>query len=414
MRIVRVLWSLYLIALGLAVVSLSLWSIYSGYVYDLERDLGRAVNDLGQLFDIVRNPGWFFACYAHQQFLQGVTNLLLVACAIVIVFRKRIWNWGFTKRENRIASNFFKDVADTYPRVRWIAVFGLTCVSLLLLLLIRGCLAVALDCSRENLAHLVDGLGFYEFGEHIYSFSRSPSGNTLASTCGRIGHDSDRSDLKKLNQTVAQIYGSRSLEMARRYTICAGHCQFNFEDYSTSSEYYQKAAEIYEQIGRTSECAEVLSFDAFAQAELNHFSAAHQRIDRALRLLDRTNASVGEKNFVLGELEAAAWDIKDEGLVADLKQRLSSPKSKSQSDNASLDIVVVLAIGVPFILMALVILKKACLRALGRRWMREFELTPDSNSRSRCLNKLIHLELYKGNWKQADEYSQRLLQLWGV
>jgi hypothetical protein len=309
------------------------------------------------------------------------------------------------------------DILETFPRLRWIKAGGLVVVNLFLVVGSANCVSTTAHYGIRDLAHAIDGLGFYEQGEYIYSLTRDYGGTTLASTCGIDGHDTDRQELQsdRLNRTVAGIYGPDSVQMANRFRILAGRCNLNFEDSLMAEKYRQKAISIYERLDRQFDCAENLGLLAFEQAENGHISEARSSINESLKSLAISGASTVGKNIVLVSLFNAAWKMGDKTWGQQLLQQEQVIPTRSCIDDADACGVFVLVLATAALSAGFgaTYVRNRFLLSLAKRWKQELSSASNSETEARSLKKLINLELYRKDINLADRYSVQLMRVSG-
>jgi len=265
----------------------------------------------------------------------------------------------------------------------------------------------------RDLAYAADGLGSYEFGEQIFSLTRDERGNTLASTSGFTGHDSDRNEIEngRLNRMVEKTYGAHSVEMARRQQILSNHLQTNFEDFVTAEKARKDAIKIYSQLGRPRERAENLAQLAYIQAELRNFDSARRSVDEALQAVSGDAGQPGERAFVALQVYPALWSMGDKERANRLLRENNyreAPVKPEQNSAMNILYAIFLLIALNF---AISKTKRGLLNRLASRWTVQLNSASNNELKTYWLNKLINLELFRGGLQAADDNSKTLLRI---
>jgi len=410
-RITRILFLACVSSVALAALFLSIHDLYWGYVYEHYRNTPRALQGLWQVFDLFRNPEGFIRCYLHQSFLRGFCNIWFLAAGLTAfsIDWKKIW----TKRRDLVVATFFSDIRETIPSFKHVFGFFLSSLYCILLFGTLDSIGMASRYGLRDLAYAADGLGSYEFGEQIFSLTRDERGNTLASTSGFTGHDSDRNEIEngRLNRMVEKTYGAHSVEMARRQQILSNHLQTNFEDFVTAEKARKDAIKIYSQLGRPRERAENLAQLAYIQAELRNFDSARRSVDEALQAVSGDAGQPGERAFVALQVYPALWSMGDKERANRLLRENNyreAPVKPEQNSAMNILYAIFLLIALNF---AISKTKRGLLNRLASRWTVQLNSASNNELKTYWLNKLINLELFRGGLQAADDNSKTLLRI---
>jgi hypothetical protein len=391
--------------------------MYWGYAYELNRNASIAISDLTQVFDVVKNPHWFWLCYSHQAFLRGSVNLEALASLLALWrychFKPKIRFLSKLSKMYQFNREFIVDVRRSFRYADWLAKGVIFICGLILVTLSADQLETIWTMGIRDLAYALDGVGFYELGEQIYGLTSDAKGTTLASTCGIVGHDSDKKELEsgRLNKKVEALYGPMSLQMANRYSTLGNHYFLNFEDNSASQKCRMNAVRIYRQLDRRVECAQQLSFAAYCQAETGCSDAARKSINEALFMLQTSTPTLRERSGILCELNAAAIDVGDHyfskffvesKVIWPLRESGRIAKKKVSPLVASRKIVM--------FLIVLILLRESLFSITFASWKKKLLATNELEDKLRLLNRLINMELARGDLNAANYYSKELLQ----
>jgi hypothetical protein len=137
-----------------------------------------------------------------------------------------LWHWRrFAKATQcEVLIRLINDVSPSGGRyMAGAAILGLSLV-LIFSPIVECSLNSLSNYGVSDLAHILDALGRYELGERIFN-TVSNGYVSLATSCGRNGHDTDRKEIanERLNRTVARVYGPSSRRMVWRYCCACNH-----------------------------------------------------------------------------------------------------------------------------------------------------------------------------------------------
>lgn len=385
----------------------SVLEIYWGYIYELDRNTLVALGDLWQIFDLVRNPEWFYKCYGNQSLLRGSCDLIFLTASTSVFFIT--WKRACSKLRDPFVSNLFVDFFETIPQSRFVAVASVLLLNFFFLFQTLDSLSDCRYYGLKDLAYTLDGAGAYELGEQVFSFSANGGGMSLASSCGRTGHDSDRFEIEsgRLNQTVAKIYGEHSAEMGRRQAVLANHLESNFDDLTGSEKARKESINIYDELGNLRMKAENLAFLACTQAFSNHFDDARRSTNEALDAVRKYGDNSVERANVVDLVYPALVHMGDKERADQLRTTLNYIQTEP---NPSHNFV---CIAILFMMSAVTATKLpgVLLTLLGSYWLKRTKFAASDEAKSFWLRKLINLELLRHNYKVADELSRRLLTI---
>ncbi len=299
------LWCLFL-----TFVCRNVSQVYWGYNYELSVSPDRAWHAMLDISMIFYNPGFFWRCYCVQEFMPGVINLTIATLALL--------NYKFLRIKCIAALDKLVKVS-LIGKIRHTFSTHITARNVLLgfvQLYVLIALADSIDSltwyASHDIAHVIDGFGAYELGEHVFSLRADDDlGRTLASTCGSYnGHDYDKQELKseRLNRCVAELYGPQSRQMANRYAILAGHLS-KMEQFAESSKFRSQAIQLYKQLNKPHLIVQNLGFLAFNQVELGDKTGAKTAIDEAIEIIDISEDSWTTKLDDLGHVFPAAYSL---------------------------------------------------------------------------------------------------------
>ena len=306
------------------------------------------------------------------------------------------------------------DVRHLFRYLDWLARGIIFISGLLLVLASAGPLETIWTLGIRDLAYAADGICFYELGEQIYGLTSDGKGTTLASTCGLVGHDSDKKELEsgRLNKKVEALYGPMSLQMAKRYNMVGNHYYLNFEDNSASEKCRMNAIRIYRQLDRRVECAQQLSFAAYCQAEAGCRDAAQRSINEALDMLQTSTPTQEERSLILGELNAAALNMGDDGFSRFfVDSKVIWPVAETKRSDRIMVSPVVASEKIVMFLIMLILLRESLFSICIYYWKKELVVPDDLENRLRLLNRFLNLELARGDLNAADHYSKESLRM---
>lgn len=269
-----------------------------------------------------------------------------------------------------------------------------------------------------NAAQTLDRLGFYELGEYIQSFQRSEDGCCLATSTGFIGHGSDRKEIDsgRLNNTVARIYGPRSIQMARRYQSLAAHLYINFEDYKNEVENYIKAIDIYLSLDRPFAAARCMAFASFGLYSCGQIERAKEMVHRGLEL----PLSITERSEVADLMYATAFSLKDSRLLALIDSvRISDTDALTTSGHLHLtteDLVTHYGLLFAMVLGGVFVIHNCKIHYLHRarrHWLAQLhinEVQLDNLPETIALyERLIAWHMFRRQYDEADRFSRAML-----
>ena len=297
----------------------------------------------------------------------------------------------------------------------------LVCISVIFLAIqslpITG--KMALRYTILNAAQVLDRMGFYEIGEFIQSFQRSEDGCCLATSTGFIGHGSDRREIDsgRLNNTVARIYGPRSIQMARRYQSLAAHLFINFEDYKNEIENYIKAIDIYLSLGKPFEAARCMAFASYGLFANGEIERAKDMVHRGLEL----PLSATERSQIADLMYPTAFSLKNSRLLAHLKSlSISKAGVLSRSEHLLLtteDLVTYYGSILAMVLGGMFFIhhgKRHYLNRARRHWLAQLHISEaqidNLPSTIALYERLIAWHIFKRQYREADQYSRAMLQ----
>lgn len=269
-----------------------------------------------------------------------------------------------------------------------------------------------------NAAQTLDRLGFYELGEYIQSFQRSEDGCCLATSTGFIGHGSDRKEIDsgRLNNTVARIYGPRSIQMARRYQSLAAHFNCNFEDYKNEVENDIKAMDIYLSLGKPFQAAKSMAYASYGLCVGGEVERAKEMVHRGLEL----PLSITERSKIAYLMYATAFSLKDSRLLALLDSlRISGANALTTSGHPHLSkedlsthysALFAMVLGGMFLIHHC---KQRYLHRARRHWLAQVHINEaqlDNLPATIALyERLIAWHIFKRQYDEADRFSRAML-----
>lgn len=299
------LWCLFL-----TIVCQSISQIYCGYNYELSASPDRTWHAVLNISEILYDPQSFWRAYCAQEFMPGMINLTIATVALL--------NYKFLRDKCRVCIDKLlkikpiEKVFHSFSRRVALKNLLLGFIQLIVLIELTDKVDSLTWYASHDLAHVIDGFGAYELGEHVFSLrSEDDLGRTLASTCGSYnGHDHDPQELKaeRLNKCVAKLYGPESRQMANRYAILGGHLS-TMEQFAESSKFRRKAIQLYKQLNKPDHIVQNLGFLAFNQVELGDKTGARTSINEAIEIIDISEASWTMKLEHLMDVFPAAYSL---------------------------------------------------------------------------------------------------------
>ncbi len=348
--------------------------------------------------------------YQLDPFSNSLDEVLLAFCDLVWLYKVG----PAIHKAHRFSPSIWAVIAKDYPILAMARSLFLVFSSLIFVVFSTSYLWFSFRDADRSLAFTADALGGHELAERIYSLQRlREPGLNLAIWLNRAEPEATR---LARNAAVAKVYGPESLEMARRYYAVGLTLEpKNTDQLSTYEAYpwFEKSLPIFYRHHADRRCIDALSQMAIIQSAKEHKDEARSLVVEASRLLSSSDAG---KSYYLGVLSGIAKDLGEEKLSKAFRLKSSLASTTLSSDYIISDALYVsLALSLAFSVGPFSrFFEQFLLPKLYSRYNKLHLTTGNADESLTALNRLIDLDLYRGNVARAFALSTRLCRSVGL
>lgn len=365
---------------------------------------------------------WFSAAAkSYRPFEQTNFSAIFLCLAMALLPIGIGWHRIWTRHaeiEARRWQFMWLEIAKQWPVVACLRQLFLVLSSTLLIAFAILSTPLTLTLSAESCASLLDSAGFYELAERLYQMKlgSKPSETFSHQSCHRFETDKQ---LCQRNQAVVAVYGAGSLETTRRYYYAAIDVLMR-EGYGSNNSHIFEWLEKSLRLAREQKSDEDILKALVEMAIIERIQEKYSESDRLIVEIEQLLAHSTDARKLSGNSRPLLhWLAEETGKTALARATDLQPAGRTKKrflDATSVAIMLPL-----FLIFALTPslgfvsggFKVVILFLCFARAKTNLKNATDTKSALTALNRLITIDLYRGNFARAWQNSEKLLDLVG-